>query len=59
VADGTNGPLLDGRRPSNEQFRVLQNLGCEMGQGFLFGRPASAAQIGSRLEAAVRELATA
>jgi EAL domain-containing protein (putative c-di-GMP-specific phosphodiesterase class I) len=44
---------------SDEQFRALHHLGCEMGQGFLFGRPASAAQIGSRLEAAVRELATA
>ena len=42
-----------------EQLRVLLQLGCEMGQGFLFGRPASAEVIGPRLAEAALELATA
>jgi len=58
-------PIVAEGIESDEQFRVLQNLGCEMGQGFLFGRPASATQLGPRLVAAattdvpVLELATA
>jgi len=44
-------PIVAEGIESDEQFRVLQNLGCEMGQGFLFGRPASAAQLGPRLVA--------
>jgi diguanylate cyclase (GGDEF)-like protein len=58
-------PIIAEGIETDEQLRVLQHLGCEMGQGFLFGRPASAAQIGPRLAAAamaaetVLELASA
>jgi hypothetical protein len=40
VAEGIETP---------EQLRVLRQLGCGMGQGFLFGRPASAGVLGPRL----------
>ncbi len=30
---------------TDEQFRMLRRLGCELGQGYLFGRPASAEAI--------------
>jgi diguanylate cyclase (GGDEF)-like protein len=52
-------PIVAEGIESEEQFRVLQNLGCEMGQGFLFGRPASAAQIGPKLARAALAAATA
>jgi len=35
-----------------DQLRVLRQLGCGMGQGFLFGRPSSAEMIGPRLATA-------
>jgi EAL domain-containing protein (putative c-di-GMP-specific phosphodiesterase class I) len=52
-------PIIAEGIETDEQLRVLQHLGCEMGQGFLFGRPAAAAQIGPRLANAALELATA
>jgi EAL domain-containing protein (putative c-di-GMP-specific phosphodiesterase class I) len=52
-------PIVAEGIESDEQFRVLQNLGCEMGQGFLFGRPASAAQIGPKLARAALAAAMA
>ncbi|HEU4585582.1 MAG TPA: EAL domain-containing protein [Gemmatimonadaceae bacterium] len=33
-----------------QQSRGLQELGCEMGQGYFFGKPASAAEIDSMLD---------
>jgi diguanylate cyclase (GGDEF)-like protein/PAS domain S-box-containing protein len=33
-----------------QQSRGLQELGCEMGQGYFFGRPATAAEIDSMLD---------
>ena len=48
VAEGIETP---------EQLRVLRHLGCGMGQGFLFGRPASAEVMGARLVEAEAELA--
>jgi diguanylate cyclase (GGDEF)-like protein len=50
VAEGIETP---------EQLRMLRHLGCEMGQGFLFGRPASASVLGPRLVEAALELLTA
>jgi diguanylate cyclase (GGDEF)-like protein len=51
VAEGIETPA---------QLRMLRRLGCGMGQGFLFGRPASAAVLGPRLfNAATTELASA
>ena len=51
VAEGIETP---------EQLRMLRHLGCGLGQGFLFGRPASAAVLGPRLiQAAALERATA
>ena len=50
VAEGIETP---------EQLRVLRQLGCGMGQGFLFGRPASAEVIGPRMAEAMLEKATA
>jgi EAL domain-containing protein (putative c-di-GMP-specific phosphodiesterase class I) len=35
-----------------QQSRGLQELGCEMGQGYFFGRPATAAEIDSILDSA-------
>jgi EAL domain-containing protein (putative c-di-GMP-specific phosphodiesterase class I) len=35
---------------------VLTQLGCEMGQGFLFGRPAPAALLEPRLIATLLDL---
>jgi EAL domain-containing protein (putative c-di-GMP-specific phosphodiesterase class I) len=43
VAEGIETP---------DQLRVLRQLGCGMGQGFLFGRPSSAEMIGPRLATA-------
>ncbi|WNV75592.1 EAL domain-containing protein [Geodermatophilus sp. DSM 44513] len=37
---------------TDEQAGVLQELGCDLGQGYLLGRPASAAEVGDRLAAA-------
>jgi EAL domain-containing protein (putative c-di-GMP-specific phosphodiesterase class I) len=34
-----------------EQLRLVRDLGCELGQGFLFSRPVDASQIGTILEA--------
>jgi diguanylate cyclase (GGDEF)-like protein len=34
---------------TDEQFRMLRRLGCELGQGYLFGRPASADEIEATL----------
>jgi diguanylate cyclase (GGDEF)-like protein len=50
VAEGIETP---------EQLHMLRRLGCGMGQGFLFGRPASAAVLGPRLLEGAMELATA
>jgi len=50
VAEGIETP---------EQLRMLRHLGCGMGQGFLFGRPASAKVLGPRLVEAALERATA
>jgi len=44
---------------TDEQFQMLRQLGCEMGQGFLFGRPAAASIIGPRLADRALELAIA
>ena len=38
---------------TDEQFRMLRRLGCELGQGYLFGRPASAEMIEATLLAGV------
>jgi EAL domain-containing protein (putative c-di-GMP-specific phosphodiesterase class I) len=35
---------------TKEQWTALQDLGCELGQGFLFARPGSAEQIGAILQ---------
>jgi EAL domain-containing protein (putative c-di-GMP-specific phosphodiesterase class I) len=50
-------PIVAEGIESDEQFHALQHLGCEMGQGFLFGRPASAKQLGPRLVAAAESFA--
>ncbi len=50
VAEGIETP---------EQLRMLRQLGCGMGQGFLFGRPAPAEVTGSLLAEAASEQATA
>jgi diguanylate cyclase (GGDEF)-like protein len=34
---------------TDEQLRMLRRLGCELGQGYLLGRPASAEEIEARL----------
>jgi EAL domain-containing protein (putative c-di-GMP-specific phosphodiesterase class I) len=34
-----------------QQSRGLQELGCEMGQGFYFGKPATAPEIDAMLDA--------
>jgi EAL domain-containing protein (putative c-di-GMP-specific phosphodiesterase class I) len=47
VAEGIETP---------EQLRALRHLGCGMGQGFLFGRPASAEILGPRLLEAATQL---
>ncbi len=39
---------------TEEQARMLRDLGCDLGQGFLFGRPAPAPEIDRDLEAYVQ-----
>ena len=34
---------------TDEQLRMLRRLGCELGQGYLFGRPATAEEIEAQL----------
>jgi EAL domain-containing protein (putative c-di-GMP-specific phosphodiesterase class I) len=34
---------------TDEQLRMLRRLGCELGQGYLFGRPATAKEIEAQL----------
>lgn len=41
---------------THEQFRLLRKLGCKYGQGFLFARPMSAAQISGLLRISGRIL---
>ena len=52
-------PIVAEGIETQEQLTVLRLLGCELGQGFLFGRPAPAALIGPRLASAALEKATA
>ena len=42
-----------------EQLRVLRRLGCELGQGYLFGRPTSGDDLQPELLRAVMLSATA
>jgi diguanylate cyclase (GGDEF)-like protein len=48
-------PIVAEGIETSEQLRVLRRLGCGMGQGYLFGRPASAEVIGPRLAGAALE----
>ena len=52
-------PIVAEGIETQEQLRVLRQLGCGMGQGFLFGRPASAEIIGPRISEAMLEKVTA
>jgi len=52
-------PIVAEGIETQEQLRVLRQLGCGMGQGFLFGRPASAEVLGPRMIESMLERATA
>ena len=52
-------PIVAEGIETQEQLRVLRLLGCGLGQGFLFGRPASADVIGVRLTEGMLVKATA
>jgi diguanylate cyclase (GGDEF)-like protein len=48
-------PIVAEGIETNEQLGVLQQLGCEMGQGFLFGRPVPASILGPQLSSSTLE----
>jgi diguanylate cyclase (GGDEF)-like protein len=50
-----NLPIVAEGIETEEQLRVLRQLGCGMGQGFLFGRPGSAEIVGPRIMEAMIE----
>ena len=52
-------PIVAEGIETQAQLGVLRQLGCGMGQGFLFGRPASAEVIGPRIAEAMLEKVTA